>query len=115
MDHVHNIRKFFSNFLPNISTKNFNEAGHGKDTPNGMGTTLKQIAGRIVREGHDIENFEKLMCVLKIKCTGVKLTEFISEEISEIGNLLNNRKINTFIRTQKVHQITYSSGVEYFF
>lgn len=58
-----------SSLLPNLSTCtwNFNEVGHGKDAPNCVGTALKQAVDKVEREGH-IENFDKLMPVLKIKC-----------------------------------------------
>ena len=64
-----------------------------------MGATLKQTTDRVVREGYDVENFKKFMSVLKIKYTGIKLKEVTEDEIAEIDNLLNNREINTFIRT----------------
>ena len=90
-----------ASLLPNLSicTWNFNEVGHGKGAPDGVGATLKQIADRVVEEGHNVENFEKFMSVLKIKYTGIKLKEVTEDEIAEIDNLLNNREINTFIRT----------------
>ncbi len=71
MGHLHNIginliSNHLSFLLPNLSTWiwNFNEAGHGKGAPNGMGTTLKQTADKVVGEGHDIETSRKInVCI----------------------------------------------------
>lgn len=104
---------FFSKLeeeLPSIqsATWNYSESGHGKGAPDGVGGVLKRTADRIVAQGADVSNFERLICVLKKHCEGVTLFIVTKEQIAMHEKRVSGLKLTPFRGTFNVHQVGYT-------
>ncbi|CAH0404869.1 unnamed protein product [Chilo suppressalis] len=88
----------------------YNEAGHGKDSPDGIGAIVKRIADQSVARGNDIANFEQLITCLYENCRGVQILSVDEENITEIEELMARSLTPTFKGTLNVHQITRSKN-----
>lgn len=104
---------FFSKLeeeLPSIqsATWNYSESGHGKGDPDGVGGVLKRTADRIVAQGADVSNFERLICVLKKHCEGVTLFIVTKEQIAMHEKRVSGLKLTPFRGTFNVHQVGYT-------
>lgn len=87
-------------------TWNYQEAGHGKGAPDGIGGVCKRTADRCVAQGRDIPNFSTLVNILKECCPGVLFYTVSLEKIEQFSKIIeNNCALISFKGTMKVHQV----------
>lgn len=100
---AHHVNKY----IPGVNeiTWNYQEAGHGKGAPDGIGGVCKRTADRIVAEGKDIAHFKDLLKILKENCPGVTFFEIKSDEIEKIRNIINNTPAKVFVGTMNIKQV----------
>lgn len=102
-----------ANFLAvNLNVQNlvwhYNEAGHGKGSPDGIGATVKRTADQSVARGKDVANFQQLIQCLEQNCNGVQIIPVDEDNVSTIENLLAKSVTPAFKGTLSVHQVTWN-------
>lgn len=85
-------------------TWNYTERGHGKGAPDGVGGVVKRTADRLVAMGHDIENIDKFLLLVKDMVKNISLIK-VSEE--QIDNFSLPANIKPFRGTLQAHQVTW--------
>lgn len=98
--------------VPTVTTVtwNYQEAGHGKGAPDGVGAVLKRTADNHVKFGGDVGSFEDFVDLIREKVQSIEVTVISEEDI--------NRKkfpahVPSFRGTIKVHQVIWSSELPY--
>lgn len=86
----------------------FNETGHGKGAPDGVGGCLKRTADRAAALGKDVNNYETLVSYLSANCPGIKIIPIDDGNIEGIEHSLGDNVMKPFKGTLKVHQITWN-------
>ncbi|CAG5050094.1 unnamed protein product [Parnassius apollo] len=87
---------------------NYQEAGHGKGAPDGIGAVAKRTADNYLRLGGDVGSFEDFVQVVQQNIANVKLIVIAEEEITEKEFPKN---IPAFKGTIKVHRTLWSSSL----
>lgn len=94
----------------NLITWNYQEAGHGKGAPDGIGAVVKRTADNHVRFGGDVATFEDFVQVVQQNTKNVELIVVAEERISEKKI---PRNIPAFKGTTQVHQAIWSSSLPF--
>lgn len=102
-----------ANFLAvHLTVQNFiwhyNEAGHGKGSPDGIGATVKRTADQSVARGKDVANFQQLIQCLEENCNGFQIIPIDEDNVITIENLLAKSLTPAFKGTLNVHQVTWN-------
>lgn len=87
------------------ATWNYQEAGHGKGAPDGIGGVCKRTADKCVAQGRDIPNFSTLINILKECCPGIRFHTIPFDKIEKFSKIIENDCALTFKGTMKVHQV----------
>lgn len=100
--------------IPNLKliTWNYQEAGHGKGAPDGIGAVVKRTADNYVTFGGDVATFEDFIQVVQQKIENVELIIIAEEDISK-KVFPNPKQIPVFKGTNKVHQAVWSSSLPF--
>lgn len=100
----HALRESLDNI--EVATWNYQESGHGKGAPDGVGGCLKRTADRIVAQGQDVDSFNRFVEVLKENIRNVKITVVEDKDIQSMKTVIP-ANIPAFKGTMKVHQVVY--------
>lgn len=102
-------KKMVDQFLPTVhfSTWSYQEAGHGKGAPDGIGGTIKRTADRLVGEGKDLNTFEVLIDQLKLNLRKVEIAVIPEDSFERIQKMVVKEDVVSFKGTMKVHQVVY--------
>lgn len=85
---------------------NFFEASHGKGDPDGVGTTLKRSADKIVRHGGDIPNAEAMFHKLRNLGTSVELFLVREEDVErKVQEIMDAPLLVPVKGTMKINQV----------
>lgn len=93
--------KYEVKFLNKV-TWNYQEAGHGKGAPDGVGAVVKRTADNFVKYGGDVGSFEAFVEIIKSRVRNIHV-EIISTE--EIEKNKFPPYVTGFKGTMKVHQV----------
>ncbi|KAJ8873940.1 hypothetical protein PR048_024778 [Dryococelus australis] len=92
---------FLANHLK-IILQNYQEVGHGKGVPDGIGGVGKCTADRMVAQGSDLPDMDTLINVLQQNCLGVKIFSLSKTEIEKISEVIEKWKVLPVKGTVKV-------------
>lgn len=98
----------FQDMNQNISkvTWNYQESGHGKGAPDGIGAVVKRTADNFVKYGGDVGYFEDFWALVTKNVPNVHF-EMVAE--NEIKGIILPPNIPGFKGTMKVHQIIWTA------
>lgn len=102
------IGKCMPKMFPNISTIswNYNEAGHGKGAPDGVGAVIKQTADRLIAVNKDVADFKSFVDI-STAIKGVTVKTVTPEDIKRVENNIP-ADIPPIKGTFRVHQVTWN-------
>ncbi|KAL4710894.1 hypothetical protein ACJJTC_002524 [Scirpophaga incertulas] len=94
----------------NLVTWNYQESGHGKGAPDGIGAVVKRTADNHVRLGGDVATFEDFVQVVQKNIKNIELIIIPEESISR---KIFPKNIPSFKGTTKIHQAVWSSPLPF--
>ncbi|KAJ8870307.1 hypothetical protein PR048_029328 [Dryococelus australis] len=105
------IANHFDTFFTNVKniTWNYQEAGHGRGAPDGVGDVCKRSADHFVTQGKDITSAKDLLDVLVSSCPEVPFYQVTSQDIELFTQVFKTGSIIPFAGTMKVHQVRRTS------
>lgn len=89
---------------------NYQEAGHGKGAPDGIGAVVKRTADNHVRFGGDVATFEDFVQIVQ---QNVQHVEIIIIPVEEISKRQFPKDLPAFKGTNKVHQALWTSSLPF--
>ncbi|CAG5034023.1 unnamed protein product [Parnassius apollo] len=95
-----------------LVTWNYQESGHGKGAPDGIGAVVKRTADHQVKCGRDVGDFSTFLAVVRENIKNVEIKVVEEHEIIE-KELLLPKDISPFKGTMLVHQVIWNSGSEF--
>ncbi|CAB3248789.1 unnamed protein product [Arctia plantaginis] len=95
-----------------LVTWNYQESGHGKGAPDGVGAVVKRTADNEVKCGRDVGDFSSFLAVVRENVKNVEIKVVEEHEIIE-KELLLPKDISPFKGTLSVHQVIWHSGSEF--
>ncbi|XP_026735951.1 uncharacterized protein LOC113499619 isoform X1 [Trichoplusia ni] len=93
-------------------TWNYQESGHGKGAPDGVGAVVKRTADHEVKCGRDVGDFATFLRVVSENVKNVEIKVVEEHEIKE-KELLLPKDISPFKGTMLVHQVVWNSRSEF--
>ncbi|CAB3228481.1 unnamed protein product [Arctia plantaginis] len=95
-----------------LVTWNYQESGHGKGAPDGVGAVVKRTADNEVKCWRDVGDFSSFLAVVRENVKNVEIKVVEEHEIIE-KELLLPKDISPFKGTLSVHQVIWHSGSEF--
>ncbi|CAH0407914.1 unnamed protein product [Chilo suppressalis] len=97
------------NTFPSLKcvTWNFQESGHGKGAPDGIGAVVKRSADYQVKCGNDVGDFTKFLAVVKENVKNVEIRVVNEADIIE-KEIMLPKDISPFKGTMSVHQVLWN-------
>lgn len=93
-------------------TWNYQEAGHGKGAPDGVGAVVKRTADYQVKCGRDVGDFSTFVGIVRENIKNVEIRVVEEHEIRE-KEILLPKNIASFKGTMLVHQVLWNSESEF--
>lgn len=91
---------------------NYQEAGHGKGAPDGIGAVVKRTADYQVKCGRDVGDFSSFVDIVRKNLNSVEIRIVQEHEIRE-KEICLPKNIAPFKGTMSVHQVLWSSESEF--
>lgn len=90
----------------NLVTWNYQEAGHGKGAPDGIGAVVKRTADYELRCHQDVGDFDAFVNIIRRNIKNVEMG-IIKEHEIKLKELMLPKDIATFKGTMTVHQVYF--------
>ncbi|KAF9409133.1 hypothetical protein HW555_011412 [Spodoptera exigua] len=96
----------------NLVTWNYQEAGHGKGAPDGIGAVIKRTADYELKCHQDVGDFDAFVNIIRRNIKNVEMG-IIQEHEIKLRELMLPKDIATFKGTMTVHQVIWAADSAY--